>query len=132
MRRCLLLAVCVMVCLAGWAQQARKAYCELTVWSGQSSMLNVVVTIDLGMQNYPTASIYGADGKPVTFISNMDAVNYMAKRGWTVVSTYYKTHSQLESAHYVMEKSVTNESQVTKGLTLKPINIKTGFPGTKP
>ncbi len=118
--------------LVGWAQQARKAYCELTVWSGQSSMLNVVATIDLGMQNYPTASIYGADDKPVTFISNMDAVNYMAKCGWTVVSTYYKTYSQLESAHYVMEKSVTNESQVTKGLKLKPINTNIGLPSSRP
>ena len=104
------------------AQQAYKAYCEVVVWSGRSAVLNVFVSFDFGMKTYPTASLYDSKGQPMTFVSGMDAVNYMSRHGWTLVSTYYKTYSQQESTHFVMEKTVTSETQITKGLNLKPIS----------
>ena len=53
----------------------------------------------------------------------MDAVNYLSKRGWRVVSSYYKTINKGESTHFVMEKTVTNDKQVIEGLILKEMKL---------
>jgi hypothetical protein len=84
---------------------------------------HAAVTFDFGMQTYTAAMLYDSKNRPLRFISGMDAVNYLSKRGWRVITSYYKTASKNESTHFVMEKTVTNEKQVTEGLVLKEINL---------
>jgi hypothetical protein len=46
-----------------------------------------------------------------------------SKRGWRVVSSYYKTNNKGESTHFVMEKTVTNDKQLIEGLVLKEMKL---------
>ena len=131
MNRLYTLLVFIALAVSVSAQQAYKAYCEVVVWSGKGVVMNALVTFDFGMKTHPTASLYDSNGQPLTFVSGMDAVNYLAQRGWTLVSTYYNTYNQLESTHFVMEKTVTSESQVTKGLLLKPTSRSADKPRSK-
>ena len=67
--------------------------------------------------------LYDSKNQPLRFISGMDAVNYLSKRGWKLVSTYYESISESESAHYIMEKTITNEKQVKEGLVMRKIKL---------
>jgi len=120
--RVLILFTLLSLSLGTFGQKTRKAYCEITVWSFDI-MRHSAVTFDFGMQTYSTAMLYDSKDQPLRFITGMDVINYMSKRGWSLVSTYYKTLSKNESAHYIMEKAITNEKQVTDGLNMKQVNI---------
>lgn len=71
--------------------------------------------------------LYDSKDKPLIFITGMDAVNYLSKRGWKLVSTYYETISDSESVHFVMEKMITNEKQVKEGLVMRQIKLDDFF-----
>ena len=105
-----------------FSQKPRQAYCEVVVWP-HHVRYHAAVTFDFGMQTYTAAMLYDSKNRPLRFISGMDAVNYLSKRGWRVITSYYKTASKNESTHFVMEKTVANEKQVIEGLILKEINL---------
>ena len=86
-------------------------------------MFNAAVTFDFGMQTHTTTMLYDNKNQPLKFITGMDAVNYLSKRGWKLVSTYYESISESESTHYVMEKTITNEKQVNEGLVMRQIKL---------
>ena len=90
-------------------------------------MFNAAVSFDFGMQSHATAMLYDSKNQPLRFITGMDAVNYLSKRGWRLVSTYYESISESESAHYVMEKTITNEKQVKEGLVMHQIKLDDFF-----
>jgi hypothetical protein len=66
-------------------------------------------------------SLYGEDGKQIKFNTVMAAVNYMAKRGWSLDKTYYISEGMKQQAviHYVMMKRVKNDSEIREGLITK-------------
>lgn len=90
-------------------------------------MFNAAVSFDFGMQSNNTVMLYDSKNQPLRFITGMDAVNYLSKRGWRLVSTYYESISESESAHYVMEKTITNEKQVKEGLVMRQIKLDDFF-----
>lgn len=51
-------------------------------------------------------------GEKIEFMSIVDMLNYMSKRGWTYVEqiTYDKVH------YYVFKKTVTNDSEAKEGI----------------
>lgn len=57
----------------------------------------------------------------------MNAVNYLSNRGWKLFSTYYESNSESQSAHYAMEKTITNEKQVKEGLVMRQIKLDDFF-----
>lgn len=122
MRKVLLLAFTLYCSIAIYGQKTRQAYCEVIVWSHQI-MFNAAVSFDFGMQSNNTVMLYDSKNQPLRFISGMDAVNYLSKRGWKLVSTYYESISESESAHYIMEKTITNEKQVKEGLVMRKIKL---------
>ena len=71
--------------------------------------------------------LYDSQNKPLKFITGMDAVNYLSKRGWKLVSTYYESISESESVHFVMEKTITDEKQVRAGLNMRHIKLEDFF-----
>ena len=103
MRKALLLVITLYCSVAVFGQKPRQAYCEVIVWS-HHIMFNAAVSFDFGMQSNNTVLLYDSKNQPLRFITGMDAVNYLSKRGWRLVSTYYELISESESAHYVMEK----------------------------
>ena len=55
------------------------------------------------------------------FNSMMEVLDYMGKRGWKLVNTYYITMASKQNVvNYVMEKRISNDSEKTEGLTIKP------------
>jgi len=122
MKRIVLVLFIYSISVFAYCQKPRQAYCEITVWPVHL-MFNVAVTFDFGMQTYTTAMLYDSRNQPLKFVSGMDAVNYLSKRGWKLASTYFKTISGKESVHYVMEKNITKEEQVVEGLVMKQIKL---------
>ena len=71
--------------------------------------------------------LYDTKNQPLKFITGMDAINYLSKRGWKLVSTYYESISESESIHFVMEKTIMDEKQVKAGLNMRQIKLEDFF-----
>lgn len=98
-------------------------YCDLKAYNFWG-IGKVKVILDLGaVTNGAGAfeSLYGEDGKQIKFNTVMAAVNYMAKRGWSLDKTYYISEGMKQQAviHYVMMKRVKNDSEIREGLITK-------------
>lgn len=77
-------------------------------------MFNAAVSFDFGMQSSNTVMLYDSKNQPLRFITGMDAVNYLSKRGWRLISTYYESISESESAHYVWRKTLQTKSKIER------------------
>jgi len=126
MRTKLLVILIIGFASSVYSQKSRQAYCEVIVWSHQI-MFHAAVSFDFGMQSNNTVMLYDSQNKPLKFITGMDAVNYLSKRGWKLVSTYYESISESESVHFVMEKTITDEKQVRAGLNMRHIKLEDFF-----
>lgn len=83
-----------------------------------------MVELDFGQY----ASWWSADrnlvdenGQSINFNSILDAVNYMAARGWVfeqmyVVQTFTKGDSGTPAYHWIMSKDVSDPAQIMEGL----------------
>ena len=100
------------------------AYCELEAgnfWGGR----NVYVILDLGSYGY--GSFVDEQGRARKFSGIIGALNHMASLGWRVLTVYPLTENKKIYLHYLLEKTITSESQITEG-----IYIKERERGTKP
>lgn len=80
----------------------------------------VKVMLDMGYSSGQLNSLHDDKGKQIKFNTMIQVLDYMAKRGWRLVNTYYVSASQTQNVvNYVMEKRVSNDSQKTEGLNLK-------------
>ena len=74
--------------------------------------------LDLGYKvtNYET--LIGDDNKQIKFNTMMEAVNYMAKRGWVLDQIFFLSEgmSKQNVANYVLRKEVTSDDQIREGL----------------
>lgn len=83
------------------------------------------VRLDMGYSTKNENSLYGEDGKKIKFNSMMEVLDYMGKRGWRLVNTYYISDSPNQHVvNYVMEKRVYKDSEKTEGLIVKAENVK--------
>ena len=106
------------------AQKAHKVYCEII--STSRGLFSNKTTVELDFGQY--ASWWSADrnlvdenGNSIHFNSVLDAVNYMAARGWVfeqmyVVQTFVKGDSETPAYHWIMSKDVSDPAQITEGL----------------
>ena len=116
MRKILLFIALAIASLAN-AQNKRPAYCEV-VASNFWGVGKVYISIDLGNERIGT--ICDDKNKPVKFNTPIDALNYMSKLGWSVKGTYYLTELKQLVLHYLLEKEVTDDSQISEGIYIKP------------
>lgn len=58
------------------------------------------------------------EGKPLKFNSMIDAMNYMAQRGWEFEATYPVGKGDL-TYHWLLSKTITNGKSITDGFTTK-------------
>lgn len=106
------------------AQQTYKVYCEII--STSRSLFSNKTTVELDFGQY--ASWWSADrnlvdenGESIQFNSVLDAVNYMAARGWIfeqmyVVQTFTKGDSNTPAYHWIMSRDVSDPAQNMEGL----------------
>ena len=100
-----------------YAQKTRPAYCEVMAYNFWG-VGKVYITIDLGAERNGT--ICDENQKPVKFNSHIDALNYMAKLGWAVKDTYSLSVIKEEVLHFLLVKEVTDDSQISEGIYVKP------------
>ena len=98
------------------SSQTRPAYCDLQAtnfWGGR----NVYIILDFGSLAYGT--INNHDGTARKFCGIVDALNYMAQLGWSIRDTYYISEGKDKVLHYLLEKTVQEDSQILDGLLIQ-------------
>lgn len=97
-------------------------YCDLMGYNSMGiGKLKVLLDFGAVTSGKQYESIYGEDGKKMKFNTVIDAVNYLAKRGWVVKSNYdLSSGSKGTVLHFLLEKIVKNDSEIREGLTTKP------------
>lgn len=99
-------------------------YCDLKAYNFWG-VGKVKVMLDMGAVSNGGGSfesLYGEDGKQIKFNTVMAAVNYMAKKGWSLFSTYYVSEGGMKQQtviHYVLVKRVKNDDEIRAGLITK-------------
>lgn len=77
----------------------------------------VKIRLDFGGNWKMDYSLFDENNKKIKFNSMMEVLGYMGKRGWTVKGTYYITEAKGQHVvHYLLEKTVTDDSQITEGM----------------
>ena len=122
----LMVALSLMPILTANAQG--KEYCELI---GTQHITKFSVAIDFGQQDkrFPDYQMVDEKGKLITFNSMVDAMNYLGRLGWDFEQAYVapevnKTMKGFGGGpqnvyHWLLSKTVTNDSEITQGITTK-------------
>lgn len=122
----------VYLCINAQEQsQKRPVYCNVMGYNFWG-FGKVKVQLDMGRKTDIKGfdALYGEDGKKLKFNTMMQVLNYMGERGWRVINTYYITESSKQSViHYLLEKWISSEDEITEGLILKDANSKPYKPG---
>lgn len=123
MRRLATLAACVIMAACAQAQK-RAVYCDLMDFSSGTSFGKKLISIDFG--NSAAQDLLDVNGQKIKFKSVIDALNYMARQGWRLVTTDQVSTSAVLSktnvAHYYLTKDVENDNEIYSGLNVKPAN----------
>lgn len=95
-------------------------YCQLKAYNSWG-FGKVKVLLDMGAFVEGKAnfeSLYDENGKKMKFNTPMDAINYMAKRGWKLNNVYFLTESMGKQnvANYILEKRVSSDDEIRKGI----------------
>ena len=96
-------------------------YCDMMGYSAWG-VGKVKVILDMGHKVSDYESLYDDNGKKIKFNTMMEAVNYMAKRGWKVDRTYNISEVGLTKQaviHYLLVKYVTDDKEIDDGLKLQ-------------
>lgn len=111
-------------------EQPHKVYCEII--STSRGMFSNKTSVELDFGQYASwwssdRNLVDENGKTIDFNSILDAVNYMAARGWVfeqmyVVQTFSKGDSDTPAYHWIMSKDVTDPSQILEGLQTRGDN----------
>lgn len=107
-----------------YAQKTHPAYCEVMAYNFWG-VGKVYITIDLGAERNGT--ICDDNQKPVKFNSHIDALNYMSKLGWRVKDTYFLSELKDKVLHFLLVKDVTDDSQISEGIYVKPKKTKESY-----
>lgn len=132
MKKIFILIFGILLCTTSFAQEKEntqqakpyKVYCEI-ITRPQVFSTKVDVELDFGQAyNFWSGDrhLYDEEGKRIIFNSMLDAANYMARRGWELEEAFPVTSISSGSSgstdyHWIMFKLVTNDSQITEGLT---------------
>ena len=113
--------------ISAFAQEAGhpyKVYCEIV--SSSRGIFSDKTSVELDFGQYASwwstdRKLVDEDGKTIVFNSVLDAVNYMARRGWTfeqmyVVQSITKGDSDTPAYHWILSKEITEDSQIMQGL----------------
>ncbi len=100
-----------------------KVYCEIT------SILNnytaqTTVEVNFGQSQTQNNTLVDNEGRPIVFNSNIDAMNYMSRRGWEFEQIYIDKLSGKDSdatriCHCIMSKFVNPDNPINEGFKVK-------------
>lgn len=130
MKKVLLVLIITLMTVAANAQTSDgkyPVYCDVV---GYCLWNKVTVQLDLGrnLSKKRFDTLYGEDGKQMKFNTMVDVLNYMGERGWRVINSYYVQETTTDvhdnTVHYLMEKRVASNDEITIGLNLKEVEQK--------
>ena len=125
MKKMIILAAALLLGIAAFAQNPHKVYCMFT---SETRVLSYDIEVDmdygqaLGAWGSTDRRLFKEDGKSLKFNSVMDAVNFLAGLGWELeqssqLLTPINGSSENPSYRWVMSKMITDNAQITEGLT---------------
>lgn len=112
------------------ADKKQNVYCEM-IGSGNFSGNKIKISFDFGNQGFSHRAdsdnqIVDEKGNPIKFTSMIDALNYMASRGWKLCTAFpaiIKSMGAQETYRYILVKEVNNVESMMEGINL-PKNSK--------
>lgn len=116
MKKILFLFMLMSLTLATHAQDStRRVYCEL-LGTGRFMSTKVTVTVDFGQDDQGwNARLVDENGKPISFNSMVDAMNYMGRIGWKFEQAYVVTSSNQNVYHWLLSKDITDDEMINEG-----------------
>lgn len=109
-----LLAMLPMMC---YGQEPYKVYCQIV--GSETLTGDVKIRIDFGQDKSDNSKIVDKEGNDIKFNSMIDAVNYVAKKGWAFEQTYAYREGNSSVYHYMFSKMVTDDSQIRGDIRIK-------------
>ena len=124
MRKVLFIFVLISLALSAHAQ-LRTVYCEM-VGTAAFSGSSIKISFDFGSQGYyyrasSDNQMVDDNGKIMPFSSMIDALNFMADRGWklhTAFSAAVKGQGGAETYRYILFKEIGNGESIMDGIRL--------------
>lgn len=133
MRKLLFILALFIMCQSAKAQDVVRdgdgrypAYCTIVMYNFWG-FGKVKCMVDFGISTDWTNSqlrILDEKGNPMKFGSNMQAIDYLSKRGWVLEQTIFLTKGSSNVLHYIMKKMVKNDSEITEGIKVESIKSK--------
>lgn len=119
MKKIFLFLVLALSSMSIWAQHT--VYCEIMQFNPAGLGASL---ISVGFGNKGVDELVDENGKKIKFNSSVDALMYMEKRGWTVVSVFSVIHDPgiskaVPVVHYLMKKTVSDYSEKMDGIHTK-------------
>ena len=103
-----------------FSAKASKVYCQL-LGRGQLFSTKVMVQVDFGQESgwFKDHRLVDENGKPITFNSMVDAMNYMATLGWEFEQAYVITTNGQNVYHWLLSKYIGEEESSGDGIVTK-------------
>lgn len=118
MKKILLALALACTCMVASAQH--KVYCELMNFNPAGGS-KAVISFDFGSD--AVGELLDDKGKKIKFKSPVDALSYMERIGWSVVSSYSVVHvagtTNVPVVHYLLQKEVKEYNEKMEGLNVK-------------
>ena len=90
---------------------AHEVYCTLTASDKTLSSTKVNVSVNYGQIAKDDQRNIQEAAKVQAFITIPDALNYMAEQGWAVVSGTITTERTVNTAHFLLKRTVTADAK---------------------
>lgn len=121
----LLFILMLLFSVCSFAQNVQTVYCEM-IGSGNFSGNNIKISFDFGTEGFSYKAsednqIVNEKGKPIRFSSMVEALNYMAARGWklhTAFSASVKGMGAQETYRYILWKELLEGQSAMDGIFL--------------
>ena len=114
---------------------AKKVYCELMLRANRAFFASSNYALVIGGKDY--GYIGNADGTNKEFMNAMDAVNFMASKGWRVVTVHsvsgvimgkVGSATSVDYESYLMEREIDDSASVFDKMIIIPYTKKNRKP----
>lgn len=97
------------------------------IGTGNFSGNKIKISFDFGCQNFSYRAsednmLVNDKGDPIDFLSMINALNYMAQKGWELHSVYsasIKGMGAQETYRYILMKKIDDDAEILDGIKLR-------------
>lgn len=120
MKKLLIVMMLCMISLASFSQTYHVVYCELVGYNNPFKG-TVTVSVDFGQAKkaFQSQALVGEDGKPITFNSMVDAMNWMGEKGWRFEQAYVVSTQNALVYHWLLSKELSEDEAINEGMTTR-------------